>query len=81
MKVKQLYVHPRQVRETGSCGVLAKSVIVIQPHSAAKLAVGADKVLHQILPPTRKVEDHDQGVNGKGLHPARYVLDPLASLF
>ena len=72
MKVEQLDVHRRPVGEPRSGGVLTESLIIREPHSAGKMAIGSQDeqlVLHKIFPVVRKVREQDEGKDGKGLHP------------
>ena len=83
MKV-ELDVHRRPVGELRSGGVLTESLIIREPNSAGKMAIGFQDqqlVLHKILPAVREVRDQDEGKDGKGLHPRSDVLDASPLLF
>ena len=78
MKVEQLEVHQRPVGEPRSGGVLTESLIICEPDSAGKMAVGSQNrqlVLHEVFPAVREVRDKDEGKDGEGLHPRSDILD------
>ena len=84
MKVEQLDVHRRSVGEPRNGGMLTESLIIREPHSAGKMAIGSQDeqlVLHKIFPAVRKVRDQDEGKDGKGLHPRSDVLDASPLFF
>ena len=86
MKIEKLAIHRQPVDELDCCCVLAKSLVVVQPHTAAKSAIGAEDqqlVRRQIFPAVREIGSQYQGEDGKGFGPRDNVFDmvtlPLAS--
>ena len=72
MKVEQLDVHRRPVGEPRRGGVFTESLIICEPNSARKMAVGSQDqqlVLHEVFPAVREVRDKDEGKDGIGFHP------------
>ena len=58
--------------------MLTESLVIRNPNSAGKMAVGPEDqqlVLHEIFPAVRKVRDRDDGKDGKGLLPQSDVTD------
>ena len=84
MKVEQLDVYRSPVGEPRSGGVLTESLIIREPNSAGKMAIGSQDqqlVLPKILPAVRKVRHQDEEKDGKGLHPRSDVLDASPLFF
>ena len=77
MKIKQLSVHTRPVRELCGHRVLTKGLIVDQPNTAAKMPMRTkDKklVLQKIPAVVREVQHQDEGEDHKRFAPRIDIL-------
>ena len=80
MKVAQLDIHRRPVGKPRSGGVLTESLIIREPNSERKMAVGSQNqqlILHEVFPAVREVRDQDEGKMAKApIHEAMSSMGP-----